>query len=391
MGARVPGWWIGETEKGGGPPLVGLDADGSKRPACVKLPSVREEPTTRGEEESPAADSAEGVAAAGAAAETAEALQKELKREREEHLEAQQQAKELELEKEEAHRRAERLELALSEAQQETQRLRTGLEAERPDEGWRRLFGEGNIRDGESQTNMLQMWIAFAALYITAFAAVVAAGEFRAHFAYAFGGALVALIIGSAALRTPTLSRRTKLLAWAIVVFVVLVAGSSLVRGIQLWSHVDNEQQIREVILQGTQHELDWYKNPTSDQAPVLERFFLPGTPKGPEWPSGARLPEISNIVTGFQDKGRRYADTASSALFFSQISVLPDGQTANVETSEIWYQPLVEQQGGEEVAVDQPAEQLNLYTDKQFYVLRKVEGQWYIESNPAPVSPSSQ
>ena len=79
-------------------------------------------------------------------------------------------------------------------------------------------------------------------------------------------------------------------------------------------------------------------------------------------------------------------------AVFFNRFSVLPDGQTASVETSEIWFQPLAEVRDGKEVplAPEKYPEhhEINLYTRVQFYLLEKRDGQWCINSNPAPASP---
>ncbi|MCL5960383.1 MAG: hypothetical protein M1358_13930 [Chloroflexi bacterium] len=136
------------------------------------------------------------------------------------------------------------------------------------------------------------------------------------------------------------------------------------------------------MILKGTELELEWYKQPKSDRSADLERYYLP-IQKG-----GDRLRQIVENVEVFRAKDRRLADTASRALLINKLSMTRDRNTAFAETGEIWYQPLVEAQSGTEVVVQQKADQLNLYTPIQYYILRKVNGRWYIASNPAPVSP---
>lgn len=243
----------------------------------------------------------------------------------------------------------------------------------------------------EAQTSTVQTWIAFGALYITAFAGVVTVDEYRAHLAFGLGGLVVAYVIAYGVLWTPALLRRTRVPIWAVAIFVILAALYSLIQSYRLWNQENNEQQIRMVILQGTQQELDWYKAPTHDLSGPMKRYFLSAAPTRPGGPQGDRLARITEFIESLRADKQRFGDTASRALFFTNVYILPDGVTANVETSEIWYQPLLVQEGNSEVEVDLPVEKLNLYTDKQFYILRKIGTQWYIESNPAPVAAGAQ
>ncbi len=112
-----------------------------------------------------------------------------------------------------------------------------------------------------------------------------------------------------------------------------------------------------------------------------MEHYFLP-VQKG-----GDRLQLIQQFVEGFKEKKQRYADTASRALTIKQIEVMADGQTANAETSEMWYAPRLEFKDGNEVPMKQEPQQINAYTPVQFYILQKVDGRWYIQSNPAPTA----
>jgi len=111
------------------------------------------------------------------------------------------------------------------------------------------------------------------------------------------------------------------------------------------------------------------------------EKYFLP-IDQG-----GDRLRQIVKSIDNFKSNNRRYADRASRALVINKISILPDGTTASVQTSEIWHQPILEDKNGTEVTLDQPVDKLNLYTAVQFYILRKESDKWYIQSNPAPAT----
>lgn len=98
---------------------------------------------------------------------------------------------------------------------------------------------------------------------------------------------------------------------------------------------------------------------------------------------------EIVDTIERLKSRNRRFADQASRAFFINKLSVQRGRQTAFVETAEIWYSPLVTKAAdGTETAVPLQADQLNVYTPVQFYILRKVAGRWYIDSNPAPAGP---
>ncbi|MDP9309949.1 MAG: hypothetical protein M3R24_03460 [Chloroflexota bacterium] len=242
----------------------------------------------------------------------------------------------------------------------------------------------------EVQESTVQTWVALGALYIAAFAGVITINNPFAHFVFACAGLLIALFIFYNSSSADILSGVLQAMVIIAGGVVLSAAAVSLYLGYNLQSEIVNQQNIRETILNGTQAELNWYKDPQNDHLPELERYFLPANPSQPNIPKGARLPQIENFIQTFRNANERYADTASRALFFNQVSILPDGVTANVETSEIWYQPRVQGTPGNESNVQQEVSQLNLYSDKQFYILREINGTWYIESNPAPVAPGS-
>jgi hypothetical protein len=180
--------------------------------------------------------------------------------------------------------------------------------------------------------------------------------------------------------------RRLWLPRMVIIVFCVAVAGLVILtfQAVDAQALRDDEQHIRSVILQGTAAELDWYKHPNEDREKSLERYFAPAAS------GGDRLRQISDVVQNlYRARNRRLADSATRALFINKLEVEPDRATAFAETSEIWYQPLLEiGNSGQEQRVQLTPEQENLYTQVQFYILEKNSGNWLIQSNPAPVGP---
>ena len=132
----------------------------------------------------------------------------------------------------------------------------------------------------------------------------------------------------------------------------------------------------RATILEGTAAELRSYQHPTVEQGAALEQYFL--TPdKG-----GDRLPRIQHTIDQLIAERRRLSDQANDAVAIKTVAIAPDGQTARVVTTERWYQPLVQVIDGFEQQVDIPGHPLST-SDEQLYILHKINGRWYIQSNP--------
>ena len=65
-----------------------------------------------------------------------------------------------------------------------------------------------------------------------------------------------------------------------------------------------------------------------------------------------------------------------------SVFSIDPDGQGANANTEESWFQPLVQTIDGEERRIPAPPGHQQQVTDHQLYRVVKVDGHWKIKNN---------
>jgi transcriptional regulator with XRE-family HTH domain len=176
------------------------------------------------------------------------------------------------------------------------------------------------------------------------------------------------------------------------LLLAMLIAALALVgwNSLQLWTASIGEQRTREerqreeaqitiLIHQATDAEMAWYKDPTGDHRPVLLLHFVPSE-RG-----GDRLPRIERTIKRLNDENRRFADAAQKALTVVKISMDPDGQGASVDTVEYWYQPLLQLIDGEEQRIPAPAGHPQQTSGPQLYRLQKLDGRWYIQSNPVP------
>src|SRR5581483_6330227 len=171
----------------------------------------------------------------------------------------------------------------------------------------------------------------------------------------------------------------------AILLVSVLVLGMASAGSGERWlaaraasAEQEEIRLIKETITDGTATELAWYKQPTRDLEPDLERYFLPLV-RG-----GDRLPRIEWTIKRLRDQNARFADYASRALIVNDVSLAPDDSTAMVETVETWYQPLVREEDGVRMPAPPGHPEFDDHHVQQ-YMLRKIDGRWYIQSNPVP------
>jgi hypothetical protein len=163
---------------------------------------------------------------------------------------------------------------------------------------------------------------------------------------------------------------------------VFLLAGVALVVVLvyglwaQPWTAAREEEQAKATILEGTAAELRSYQHPTAEQRAELEQYFL-----SPE-KGGDRLARIQHTLDQLIAERRRFSDQASDAVAIKTVAIAPDGQSARVVTTERWYQPLVQVIDGFEQQIDVAGHPRST-NDEQLYLLRKVDGRWYIQSNP--------
>ena len=148
------------------------------------------------------------------------------------------------------------------------------------------------------------------------------------------------------------------------------LASSALITGIDIHALNTNQDRIRDTILHGVAAQLAWFRMPTTDMTPVLERYYVPETD------GGGALSQTRSLVERLRSKGIRDDVTSNGAIFFEAIDV--HGDTAFVKTFEAYYEPQVNQQSGEFLPLSQ-------LSGEQVYILRKANGRWRIQSNPVP------
>jgi hypothetical protein len=191
-------------------------------------------------------------------------------------------------------------------------------------------------------------------------------------------GLYVAVMGAAATFKEKRLPGLWKILLLGIGAIMLVGALFLLFQAKEARDTVQTELDIKTTIIDGTALELDWYKNPSRDLANEMNRYFLPG---------GDRIKRIAGTIESYRMQEKYYSDDSSRALFLNKISILSNGKTAFVETSEIWYQIIMQTVDGIPTEVLQTSEQRNAYTPVQFYILTNTDHGWRIMANPAPSS----
>lgn len=229
--------------------------------------------------------------------------------------------------------------------------------------------GNDHALTGELAVSLVAMYVAVVALTQTF-------GDTTSLTAATLLGAAIAAIIGLATFRRGLRAIPRSVFAMMAVSVTVLatLSGRDALENMRENNDLEN---VRETILSSYAEEIAWYQHPTEDRRPVLERYFL-----RPE-EGGARLAVVVAAVERLRRCNRRIAARAYGSTFVNEITFV--GATARADTTQSLFQPIEDFKNGQwRPRTLRPQDEV-FYTPDQVYLLKKVQGKWYVADAPQP------
>jgi hypothetical protein len=248
------------------------------------------------------------------------------------------------------------------------------------------MAGQAPDRGSAREQLAPETTIGVAALFIAVAGLARTIGGFAAAVTAAAIGAAIALLLVVPLLRAVQRhrqrhERRIEWLPLALLAALVTTAGAFtglfVYDAVRLANDASTKDAIRSAILNSYSAELSWYKAPTTDKAPLLEKWFV--APSA----GGERLTIIEAAVARLRRCHRKIGAQAETTTFVSSIDV--SGSDAEAHTVQSLYQPVFDFKNGKWVPHPLPPASLSFSVPDQLYLLRRVGGHWKVQSAPQP------